>query len=101
MKNFSLVIIFAIIVGCSTSKGVYWCGDHPCINKKEREAYFKKTMIVEIRDLEDKKYKKDYEYEKNTLSQLLQYGNQNSHIKVLFEDRVLLNILSFYNDIFY
>ena len=64
MKNFSLIIIFAIIAGCSTSKGVYWCGDHPCINKKEREAYFKKTMIVEIRDLENKKYKKDSEYEK-------------------------------------
>ena len=51
MKNFSLVIIFAIIVGCSSSKGVYWCGDHPCINKKEREAYFKKNMIERELDI--------------------------------------------------
>ena len=37
--------------------GVYWCGDHPCINKKEKEAYFKKNMIVEKRNLKKEKSK--------------------------------------------
>ena len=50
MKNYYFLLIFFIIVSCSSSKQVYWCGDHPCINKKEKEAYFKKTMIVEIRE---------------------------------------------------
>jgi len=33
------------------SKQVYWCGDHACINKKEKKAYFEKNMIVEKRIL--------------------------------------------------
>ena len=58
MKNKLLLIIFLIIVGCSSNKTVYWCGDHACANKKEKDEYFKKTMIVEIREIElkDKKY---------------------------------------------
>ena len=51
-------------VACSNNKSVYWCGDHPCINKKEKEAYFKKTMIVEIKDLKNKNYKSSTEYER-------------------------------------
>ena len=39
------------VLNCSNNKTIYWCGDHPCINKKEKEAYFKETMIVEVRDL--------------------------------------------------
>ena len=52
MKNLFFLFILFIIISCSPNRGVYWCGDHPCINKKEKEAYFKKTMIVE------KKFKK-------------------------------------------
>ena len=51
MKNLVYLIIFFITVSCTNSKSVYWCGDHPCINKKEREAYFKKNMIVEMKEL--------------------------------------------------
>jgi len=51
MRNLSCLIILFIVISCSNSKSVYWCGDHPCINKKEKEAYFKKTLIVEIREL--------------------------------------------------
>ena len=47
---FLTISISIFIFGCSAGKGVYWCGDHPCINKKEKEAYFKKTMIVEVRN---------------------------------------------------
>ena len=53
-----------MIISCSTNKNVYWCGDHPCINKKEKEAYFKKTMIIEIKNLKNKNYKNNSEIEK-------------------------------------
>ena len=38
-----------IFFGCSNNNEVYWCGDHACINKKERQSFFKETMIVEKR----------------------------------------------------
>ena len=53
-----------MIISCSTNKGVYWCGDHPCINKKEKEAFFEKNMIVEIKDLKKSAYKTDSMIEK-------------------------------------
>ena len=53
-----------MIISCSTNKGVYWCGDHPCINKQEKEAYFRKTMIVEIKNSKNINYENDSEVEK-------------------------------------
>ena len=47
-------IIFILIGSCSSNNEVYWCGDHACANNKEKEAYFKKTMIVEVRSLDKK-----------------------------------------------
>ena len=64
MKNLLYLIILFIFTSCSTDKGTYWCGDQPCINKKEKEAYFKKTMIVEIKDLKKKASKNNSEIEK-------------------------------------
>ena len=64
MKNLLFLFILFMIISCSTNKNVYWCGDHPCINKKEKEAYFKKTMIIEIKDLKNKNYKNDSEINK-------------------------------------
>ena len=64
MKNLFFIFILSMVVACSNNKSVYWCGDHPCINKKEKEAYFKKTMIVEIKDLKNKNYKSRTEYER-------------------------------------
>ena len=55
MKKFYYIIIFFVIFSCANNKVVYWCGDHPCINKKEREAYFKKTMVVEAKNINKKK----------------------------------------------
>ena len=51
-----LFFIF-IISSCSSNKSVYWCGDHACINKKEKESYFERTMTVEIRKLKPEKKK--------------------------------------------
>ena len=47
------------MISCTNNKGVYWCGDHPCINKEEKEAYFKKTMIVEVKNYNKDKNKND------------------------------------------
>ena len=71
MKNYYFLLIFFIIVSCSSSKQVYWCGDHPCINKKEKISYFKETMIVEIKELDKKKIIKNSEIEKITQQALL------------------------------
>ena len=43
---------------------VYWCGDHPCINKKEKEEYFKKTMTVEVRNLGNENFEDNSKNEK-------------------------------------
>ena len=63
MKHLILLTFTLLLFSCSNGKKVYWCGDHACINKKEREAYFKKTMIVEIRELnkQNKKSKSELE----------------------------------------
>ena len=58
MKKFLLLMFLFFLFSCASNKTVYWCGDHACINKKEREAYFKKTMIVEIKEV-GKKNDKD------------------------------------------
>ena len=54
MKCLIFLLVFFLLSNCTNKKTVYWCGDHACVNKKEKEAYFKKTMIVEIRELNPK-----------------------------------------------
>ena len=58
MRLFISLFFLLLLFGCSQNAQVYWCGDHACINKKEKEAYFKKTMIVEVKTL-NKNKKKD------------------------------------------
>ena len=75
MKYFLYILITLVLVGCSNNKKVYWCGDHACVNKAEKEAFFKKTMIVEVRNInvkeKDKKLsnieliKKEFSIEEN------------------------------------
>ena len=64
MKNLFFLFILFMIISCSSNKVVYWCGDHPCINKKEKKAYFKKNMIVEMKSIKNKNYKNNSEIEK-------------------------------------
>ena len=59
MKKITFIFLVFLVYSCSNGKQVYWCGDHPCINNKERKAYFKETMIVEIKEL-NKKKKEEY-----------------------------------------
>ncbi len=64
MKNLIYVLIFIIIISCTSEKKVYWCGDHPCINDKERKAYFEKNMSVEVKKLNKNDKKKMTDMEK-------------------------------------
>ena len=64
MKNLFFLFMLFMIISCSSNKVVYWCGDHPCINKKEKKAYFKKNMIVEMKSIKSKNYKNNSEIEK-------------------------------------
>ena len=64
MKHLILLIFSFLLFACSNTKKVYWCGDHACINNKEKEAYFKKTMIVEIREFTKQNEKSKSELEK-------------------------------------
>ena len=63
MKYLVIFIFLFLLFACSNSKSVYWCGDHACINNEEKESYFKKTMIVEMRELgkNNKKGKSEFE----------------------------------------
>jgi|TARA_B110000438_G_scaffold116436_1_gene113960 hypothetical protein len=64
MKKLVLLFILLITSSCNNTKGVYWCGDHACINKKEKESYFKKTMIVEKKYIDQLNNKDNTDYEK-------------------------------------
>ena len=72
MKYVFYLILIILITGCSSNKTVYWCGDHPCVNKKEKEAYFKKTMIVEVRKINNSDKIKKSEIEKITEQALIE-----------------------------
>ena len=78
MKFFLLIIILALMFGCSNQKKVYWCGDHACINKKERKLYFEKTMTVEVVKSSDKQKKN-----KSEISEILKevYQENKKEIK--------------------
>ena len=58
MKVLIFLFLFFILTECTNNNSVYWCGDHACINKTEQKEYFKKTMIVEVRDIKKSKHKK-------------------------------------------
>jgi hypothetical protein len=64
MKNLFVLFVFFFTISCASNTGVYWCGDHPCINKKEKEAYFKKNMVVEKRNAKKIDYKNKSEIDK-------------------------------------
>ena len=85
MKYLILLIFSLLLFACSNGKRVYWCGDHACINNKEKEAYFKKTMIVEIKELskQNKKSKSELEIIKKQagLEQKKEIKNEKELVK--------------------
>ena len=64
MKQVFFILSFLLILSCTSTKQTFWCGDHACANKQEKDEYFNKTMIVEIKDIEKKSSKNNSEIEK-------------------------------------
>ena len=95
MKNLFFLFILFMIISCSSNKVVYWCGDHPCINKKEKKAYFKKNMIVEMKSIKSKNYKNNSEIEKimqeSQKKEKIRIKNEkNSAKKIKLEEKRLI-----------
>ena len=63
MKYLFIFILLNFLFSCTNTNEVFWCGDHACINNKEKDEYFKKTMIIEVRNIgkKDKKTKSEFE----------------------------------------
>ena len=55
-----LLFIFFFLISCSSSKSVFICGDHECINKQEAEQFFNDNLTIEVR-IENKKKEKFYD----------------------------------------
>ena len=60
--RFFLFIIFLFLFSCSNKvTQVYICGDHPCVNKKERKEYFDNNISIEVFTIiSDKENKKKF-----------------------------------------
>ena len=71
MKIIYFLICILILVGCTNQKKTFWCGDHECLNKKEKKAYFEKEMTVQIKDLSESDIKEKSDIEKITQQFLL------------------------------
>ncbi len=57
--RFFLFIIFLFLFSCSNKvTQVYICGDHPCVNKKERKEYFDNNISIEVFTITSDKDKK-------------------------------------------
>ena len=54
MKFLVIFLFMLIFAGCSNTNKTFWCGDHPCINKKEKKAYFKKYKTLEVKEINKK-----------------------------------------------
>ena len=100
MRIFFFILLGFFVSSCETTKKVYWCGDHPCINKAEKEAYFKKTMIVEIKKLSeikknksniDKVLKQAEINEKKRLKDEKEQMNQVDEIKSGSTEKIVLS----------
>ena len=76
MRFIFFIFVLFIISSCAKNEVVYWCGDHPCANNKERIAYFKKTMIVEIRDSSKKDIAKNKELNKQKKDEIKKMKRQ-------------------------
>ena len=82
MKIFFFISFLFLLNSCTNNKTVYWCGDHACINKKEKEAYFKKTMIVEKKIINNKVKN---EQENNLIQKEWEPGNIEKYLGVITE----------------
>ena len=90
MKFLYFLLIFIFLSNCSGNKSVYWCGDHACVNEKERIAYFKKNMMIEIKDA-TKSTKEDLKRKKELKKQVKIENKRNRKIEKELKKRVKLD----------
>ena len=88
MRLYIIFFLLIIINGCSNINKTFWCGDHPCINNKEKEAYFKKNKILEVR--ESKKKNKE---EISNLEKIMEQARKNEKKRIIL---YLISYLIFY-----
>ena len=77
MKPAFYLIIFLLVTSCTSQQKVFWCGDHPCKDKNEKDEYFKKTMIVEVRSQNIDKNKKN----ESQLNKIFDQARNDQNIK--------------------
>ena len=73
MRAIFFISLFLLLCSCSNQKKVYWCGDHVCLNNKERTLYFQKTMTVELK-------KTDYVENKNITDHAIKMFNKEKNV---------------------
>ena len=56
MIKYIRLFFLIFLLSCTSNKKVFWCGDHVCINKEEKRNYFKKNLIVEVKDTDKNKF---------------------------------------------
>ena len=56
MKYILIILIF--LTSCSSTKRVFICGDHECINKEEAKLFFEQNLSIEVKVI--KKEKENY-----------------------------------------
>jgi hypothetical protein len=72
MNKYIMLFFLLVLLSCTSNKDVFWCGDRACINKAEKKEFFKKNMIVELRNI-GKKTKKEY----SKVNKILNQGKLN------------------------
>ena len=73
MNRYINLFFLVFLIGCSTNNEVFWCGDHACVNKKEKEKYFMENMIVEIKNI-----KNDDDIENSRFEQVIRQADSLS-----------------------
>ena len=54
MKILFLFLLLLMFHSCTYEKKVFWCGDHACANNEEKKLYFKETMTVEVKKMNNR-----------------------------------------------
>ena len=86
MNKYIKLFFLLVLLSCGSNNEVFWCGDHACINKAEKEEFFKNNMIVEVRKISKKKNK---EYSK--VSEIINQGKLNKEKLAEYEsDKIKL-----------
>ena len=73
-----LLILFIILTSCTSSKRVFICGDHECINKEEAKLFFEQNLSIEVKIT--KKQNEDYF---NLVKLNTESSNQNQNIRII------------------